>query len=104
MKLSLETMVSSIGRKVVFFLNASKRVDVGASGINCCEAARRTPRIGKLIARAVSKSASMTFVDARKSSLDEKICLNVSVDITVDLKGSFPSRSSSAYCKTLLGG
>jgi hypothetical protein len=103
MKLSLETMVSSIGRKVMFFLNASKRIDMGASVIDCCEAARRTPQIGKLIARAVSKSANMTFVDARKSSLDEKICLNVRVDITVDRQGSVPSRSSSAYWKTLLG-
>ncbi len=77
MKLSLETMVSSIGRKVVFLLNASKRVDMGVSVINCYWAARRNPRIAKLISRAVPKSANMTFVDATKSSLDEKICLNV---------------------------
>jgi len=36
MKLSLETMVSSIGRKVVFLLNASKRIDLGAYVIDCC--------------------------------------------------------------------
>ena len=35
-------------------------------------------RIGKLAGRAVSKSANSTFVDATKSSLDEKISLNVS--------------------------
>jgi hypothetical protein len=35
-------------------------------------------RIGKLTGRAVSKSENRTFLDATKSSLDEKIPLNVS--------------------------